>query len=227
MKKLHFVSAMVLTGVVIAAAFTGTAAAWHPKGVIKKLVQNQTTNSAVTDANTASVAVAAKPGDVLKYVIQVSNNGNPDSRGWNDMTKTVMTDTLPAGVELVSDPAQRTIQVSLGTLKPGQTVTKEYLVKVTATKKGVIENKACFTGDSAVNDSPQEGCDVANVKVDVPVVPEPPKTPEPPVQPPVSTPPAVLPAELPKTGPANVVGIFAGVSGLGYALHRIVSRKQR
>lgn len=221
MKKLHILSTSVVSGLIIAGTLSGTVAAWHPEGTIKKLVQNQTTGSALSDANTAATAVVAQPGHVLKYVIQVSNVAKPASKNYNDMVKTVMTDTLPAGVELVSDPATRTIKVDLGTLKPGQTVTKEYLVKVTSTQNNaIIENKACFTGDTEVNDNPQKGCDVADVKVEVP---EEPKTPELPKTPET---PAVLPAELPKTGPANALGVFAGVSGLGYAVHRIVSRKR-
>ena len=77
----------------------------------------------------------------------------------------------------------------------------------------MIENKACFTGDTEVQDNPQKGCDTANVRVTVPQILTPAAT--------------VTPVELPHTGPANVVGLFAGVSGFGYALHRVASRKRR
>jgi len=129
---------------------------------------------------------------------------------------------------LVSNPAQRTISENLGTLKPGQKVTKEYLVRVTSTRdKDVVTNKACFTGDSTANDNPQSGCDPAVVTVTVPPVVK-----EPPVIPPTVTPPAgkgaqVLPATLPATGPESAFGIFTGISSLGYAAHRVVSRKRK
>ena len=48
-----------VTGVVAASAIATPALAWHPKGVIKKSVQNQTTASALSDANDAATAVAA------------------------------------------------------------------------------------------------------------------------------------------------------------------------
>jgi uncharacterized repeat protein (TIGR01451 family) len=172
--KLHkftTIAATAVLGVSLAAAVSSPVFAWHPKGQIVKSVQNVTAGGALSDANDAGAAVAAKPGDTLKYVVVVTNAGAPAAKGDDDMAKTVMTDTLPAGIELVSNPSQRTLKENLGTLVPGQSVTKEYLVKVTATTAGVIENKACFTGDSIVNDNPQKGCDVANVKVTIPVNP--------------------------------------------------------
>jgi uncharacterized repeat protein (TIGR01451 family) len=233
MKKLVAFGAAVTTGVVVAGAMTTTAYAWHPKGQIKKSVQNQTANSALADANDVNSAVSTKPGDVLKYVIEVSNVGSAASNGYNDMAKTVMTDTLPAGVELVSNPSKRTISENLGTLKPGQKVTKEYLVRVTSSKdKDVVTNKACYTGDSTANDNPQSGCDPAVVTVTVPPKPEeppkPPKTPEPPKEVPVVQGKGVeQPAELPKTGPADVAGLFTGFSTAGYVAHRFVTRRKR
>lgn len=183
------------------------ALAWHPEGKILKEVQNQTAQTALADANGAANAVAAKPGDVLKYVITISNVGQPDSRGYNDMAKTVMTDTLPTGVELVSDPSKRTITENIGLIKPGQKVAKEYLVKVTSTKDGdVIENEACFTGDSTANDRPQKGCDVADVKIGVP-----PTTPEKPEQP------KETPQVLPATGAGAIVSSVVGAGALVYS----------
>ena len=231
MNKLYLLGASMVSGVVLASAIATPVAAWHPKGQIKKSVQNQTANSALSDANDAKTAVSSKPGDVLKYVIEVSNTGSADNNGYNDMYKTVLKDTLPVGVELVSNPAQRDITENLGVLKPGQKVTKEYLVKVTSKQdKAVITNKACFTGDSQVNDAPQSGCDPAVVTVTVPPVPPttPPKTPELPRGeggPAVDTKAAVT--ELPKTGPASVAGIFTSISGLGYAVHRVATRKRQ
>ena len=216
--KVVRIAAVAVTLSAIVLGIASPLAAWHPEGVIKKEVQNQTASSALSDANTTAAAVAAKPGDVLKYVITVSNIGKPASNGHNDMVNTVMTDTLPAGVELVSNPAQRQINENLGRLKPGESVKKEYLVKVTSTTDGaVIENEACFTGNSEVNDAPQEDCDTANVKVNVPPVVE-----EPPVTPPVVTPPQVqgtqteVPSVLPSTGPEAIIASVAGVSALAY-----------
>lgn len=218
---------------ILALASASPALAWHPKGEITKYVQNQTTGSALADANTASQAVAAKPGDVLKYVIEVRNTGAASSNGSNDMAFTKLTDTLPTGVELVSNPSQRTISENLGTIKPGQKVTKEYQVKVTSETEGdVITNKACFTGDSEVKDNPQSGCDNAVVKVNVPEQPTPetPVTPTTPVEetpsPEVTVPETV--ETLPETGAsvANILIGFAVLSALGYTAYRFVQSKR-
>jgi uncharacterized repeat protein (TIGR01451 family) len=228
MSKVKVLTSMLSASVVTAAIIASPALAWHPKGVIVKYVENQTAGTAKSDANDAAHAVAAKPGDVLKYTIVVSNNGAADSKGYNDMAKTVMTDTLPAGVELVSNPSTRTISENLGLIKPGQSVTKEYLVKVTADKDGVIENKACFTGDSTANDNPQKGCDVADVKVTVPVTPpEQPKTPETPTQPQQpETPAPAAPVELPNTGSAVALGGLAGAGTIGVAGYQYLRSKR-
>jgi uncharacterized repeat protein (TIGR01451 family) len=223
-----------VTGVLAATAIASPAFAWHPKGTIKKSVQNQTTGSALSDANGASAAVAAKPGDVLKYVIVVSNTGDASSSS-NDMYYTKLTDSLPAGVQLVSDPSKTSIAEDLGTIKAGKNVTKEYLVKVTSTKDGdVIENKACFTGDSQVKDNPQQGCDVADVKVSVPKTPEQPKTPETPATPETpktetpATPAATTPAALPSTGASEFFAPIAAIGSAGVAYAgRLLTIKRR
>jgi uncharacterized repeat protein (TIGR01451 family) len=236
MKVSKMLAVASVTGVLAATAIASPAFAWHPKGTIKKSVQNQTTGSALSDANGASAAVAAKPGDVLKYVIVVSNTGDTASNNSNDMYYTKLTDTLPAGVELVSDPSKKAISEDLGTVKPGQNVTKEYLVKVTSTKDGdVIENKACFTGDSQVKDNPQQGCDVADVKVTVPKTPEQPKTPETPKAPetPAPTPqPAATPAPeaLPSTGASEFFAPVAALTSAGAAYAgrmMVIKRRQK
>jgi uncharacterized repeat protein (TIGR01451 family) len=198
-----------LIGVVSIASLASTAYAWHPKGIITKKVQNVTTGSELSDADTEGTAVAAKPGDTLKYVITVRNDGAADSKGYNDMAKTVMTDTLPSGIELVSSASQRQISENLGTIKPGQSVTKEYLVKVTASTDGAIQNTACFTGNSTANDNPQQGCNPAIVTV---TVPETPVTPTTPVTPSKPTP--VTPVELPHTGMAENVIVSSFALGL-------------
>lgn len=224
MKKSNLLGASVLTGVIVATSMSASVLAWHPKGQIKKYVQNQTMSGSLSDANTAQTAVSAQPGHTLKYVVEVSNTGDAASNGHNDMHYTVLTDTLPAGIELVSNPSQRQITENLGVLKPGQKVTKEYLVRVTSkTDKDVITNKACFTGDSEVKDSKQSGCDPAVVTITVPEEPETPEEPKTPEQPAKGAAPQVLPA----TGPASVATIFAGTTGLGYAAHRLFGRKRQ
>lgn len=215
------------TGVLIAGSITGNAFAWHPQGTIKKYVQNQTAGGEMTDANDTGSAVSAKPGDLLKYTVVIENTGAADTRDYNDMAKTTLTDNLPAGVDLIVNNAQRTITEDLGTVKPGQKVTKEYVVKVTSDKDGdILDNKACFTGNSTNNDAPQQGCDNAVVKVDNPKKEETPT----PTPTPTETPKQDTPAQASKqnvqsatdtklaaTGPANVL-IPAGIAtSLGYA----------
>lgn len=229
MKKLYMLGATLLAGVIISGTAVNTAYAWHPEGQIQKLVQNQTDGGTLSDANDTATAVEAAKGDVLKYVIRISNEGKTDSRGWNDMHYTVLKDTLPEGVELVSDPAKRQIIENIGVVKPGQTVTREYLVRVTSDKdEDLITNKACFTGDSEVKDNRQSGCDNAVVTVDVPQIPDEPAVIEKPVKKGKGDDkPQVLPAVLPATGIGNVAGMFTGFTGLGYIGHRLVTRKRQ
>ncbi|MDN5274666.1 MAG: hypothetical protein JWP06_567 [Candidatus Saccharibacteria bacterium] len=217
-----------IVGAITIAGLTTTAFAWHPQGVITKKVQNVTTNSALSEADTVAQAVAAKPGDTLKYVIEVSNNGAADSKGYNDMAKTVMTDTLPAGVELVSNPSKRMITENIGTVKPGQKVTKEYLVKVVSKTNGSIQNTACFTGDSTANDNPQKGCNPAVVTITVPPVVTPPVVTPPVVTPPATTTPVVeVPAELPHTGASeNILLGSIALGAMAYAAYRFVESKR-
>lgn len=213
MKNLKLLAATGVTGVLMAGAIVAPAYAWHPKGGIIKYVQNQTTGGAMADANDKATAVSTKPGDLIKYTIVISNTASAAANGDNDMYYTKLTDTLPAGVELSNDPTKRVITESLGMLKPGQTVTKEYILKVTSTKDGdVITNEACFTGDSKVNDNPQKGCNPAVITVTVPPTPTPPPTPPQTPQPPKET-----PKVMPATGAANLLAPVGIVTILGYA----------
>ncbi len=225
MKAVSVLAAAGVTGVLTAASLSATALAWHPKGVITKSVMNQTTGSALSDANDAASAVSTKPGDVLKYVIEVRNDGTAGDS--NDMYYTKLTDKLPAGVQLVSDPSQTEITEDLGTIKAGDKVTKEYLVKVTSAKDGdVIENEACFTGDSQVKDNPQKGCDVADVKVSVPA-PTPTPTPTPAPAPAAQTP-AQTTQALPNTGASEFFApVAAFTSGAVAYAGRLISFKRR
>jgi uncharacterized repeat protein (TIGR01451 family) len=219
----------VAVSIIAASTFAYSAFAWHPVGVITKKVQNITNESVLGDADTTSTAIAAKPGDTLKYVIEVRNDGKADESGNNDMAKTIMTDTLPAGLELVSNPTQRTITENIGLIKPGQKVTKTYLVKVTTATEGAITNTACFTGDSTVNDNPQKGCNPAVVNVTIPEVETPvtPETPGVPETPTEETPVTEMPAELPQTGTgSNITLMTLGLGAAWYAAHRfILSRR--
>ncbi len=222
MKKVPMLAAAGLTTLVTFGALAGTVYAWHPQGSIVKQVQNQTAGGALTDANDAASAVTAAPGDVLNYSITVKNDGEAAANGNNDMAKTQLTDTLPAGLQLVSNPTQTTITEDLGTIAPGKSVTKTYAVKVTDTKDGdIITNKACFAGNSMVSDSPQSGCDVAVVKVVVPVVTTPPVTTTP--TPTTPTTAAPVAETLPNTGSTALTATLAvfAIAGIGYTLNML------
>lgn len=228
MKATKILAVASLTGVLASTIGTGVFAAdvlaWHPKGIITKSVMNQTTGSALSDANDEASAVAAKPGDTLKYVIEVRNDGSTGKS--NEMHFTKLTDTLPAGVELVSDPSKRDITEDLGVIKPGEKVTKEYLVKVTVSKDGLIKNEACFTGDSEVKDNPQKGCDNANVKVTVPPKEEPKPQPKP--ETPAPQPQVKAAETLPETGASSILAPLAAVgSGAVAYAGRLISLKRR
>lgn len=202
--------------VVLSVAMVSPALAWHPEVKIVKKVQNVTAGSEVSDANTDQTAVAVKPGDVIKYVIEVSNPAKPASKSYNDLYYTELTDNLPAGVELVNDPAKRKIVENLGVLKPGDKVVKEYQLKVVSnTNDQLIVNEACVKGDSKVKDAPRKDCDKAKIKVSVPPKEQPKEEPKK----------EVLPAKLPETGGAAVAGVL-GIGAASYsALMYLRSRK--
>lgn len=248
MYKKLIVAASALS-LVVAFAVATPALAWHPKGVIVKKVQNVTQNSALSDANTEGAAVKAKPGDTIKYVIEIRNDGQKHERGWNDMHYTVMTDSLPNGVQLTSNAGQREIKENIGVIKAGEKVVKEYTLKVTATSNGYIKNTACFTGDSEVKDQPQKGCDPAIIKVEVPEKPkeckpgvpvgddrckETPKECKPGIpvgdgrctDKPKEEPKQEVPQVLPATGPAEILGSAFGISAVGYAAHSYIRSRR-
>jgi uncharacterized repeat protein (TIGR01451 family) len=205
--------------VALATLVASPAYACSPVGVINKSVEDLTTSSALEDANTTSAALRVNSGDTLEYVVTIRNNGTPESNGNNDMTKTVLTDNLPAGIELVNDPTMTTITENIGTVPAGSSVTKSYEVKVTSTQNGAyITNKACFTGNSVQYNNAQSGCDTAVVLVNVPTpIPTPVPTPTP-TPTPVVTPPAPAPQTLVNTGPGNIVLPVVFVTILGYVL---------
>ncbi len=234
-----------ITGIALAVSVISPAYAWHPEGKIVKSVRNVTANGELKDANNADNAVNAKIGDTLQYSITVSNVAKPAEKNYNDMAFVILKDTLPDGVELIdnaSNVAQRQITENIGTVLPGKSVTKQYTVRVTSTSSAkLIENKACFEGDSVVKDKPQRGCDSAFAKVSVQVVPAAPVAHAPtpvapavlatPVTAPVATPTpttvAAKPEVLPATGPgALAVASFAGLSSLGYAVNMFRLRRR-
>ncbi len=223
------VAAASVTGIVMAGAMVSPAFACNPKGTITKSVQNQTAGGQMNDANDEQSAVSAKPGDLLKYTIVISNTGEANNKGDNDMAGTKLTDTLPDGVELVINPTMRTVTEDLGTIKPGQKITKEYVVKVTSDTDGtVLNNKACYTGDSIKNDKPQQGCDTAVVKVSNPKKEETPPATTPTETPKTDTPAPTQPevlgtttSDLPNTGAGNALVPAGAVTIVGYAANML------
>ncbi|MGH7158070.1 MAG: hypothetical protein ACREGD_03290 [Candidatus Saccharimonadales bacterium] len=220
MKKVYLLLiASVVTSALVFSGLTGTAMAWHPVGKIDKKVQNVSASGTPQDADTTTSAVDTKSNDVIKYIVKVWNEGQPNQQGHNDMVDIVVTDTLPTGVELVSDPTKRELKETINRLRPGESKTFEYAVKVTRQDDGFVKKRACFTGDSEVKDAPQKGCNDAVIKVKKVVTP-PPTPPQTPPQTPA--PPQVLPV----TGAGSIAGLFAGVSGLGYIAHRFLNRQK-
>ncbi|HUB93050.1 MAG TPA: hypothetical protein VMB52_00960 [Verrucomicrobiae bacterium] len=212
MKKPVIITSFGLATLFSLAVLTSSAYAWHPQGTIQKEVQDQTTDSAIMDANDSSTALTVNTGDTLVYTITVSNTGAIASNGDNDMVDTIVTDTLPAGLQLVGSAPN----TNLGTIKPGQKTTIQYTAKVTdATDGDIITNQACFTGNSSAGDAPQNGCDTAVVKVHVPPAAPAPSAPAP-------TPPPA-PAALPNTGSSVFsAGIFVSSAAiLVYALNTL------
>jgi uncharacterized repeat protein (TIGR01451 family) len=227
--KTKLLTGSIVTGVAAAILVATPAFAWHPKGVIVKTVQDVTTNSAVVDANDDASALGVHIGDTLIYTLTVSNNGSADSNGYNDMANVNLSDKLPTGVVSTEDATTREYGYFSSLLKPGEKLTKTITVKVVGGKGGnLIENQACFSGDSTVNDNPQAGCDVAIVKiVDVPVQPPvtPPVTPVTPVTPP-ATPKVEAAKTLVNTGSASAVPTAMAVSALGYVGALMVQKKR-
>lgn len=172
MKQLRILVASGLVSTLTALSITGTVFAWHPHGNITKSVQDVTTNSQTSNATDTTTALTVAPGDTLLYTVMVSNVAAAANNHDNDMVNTIMTDTLPAGVELIANPSQHQITENMGTLTPGSKVTKQYQIKVTsATEGSLITNKACYTGNSRANDNPQSGCAMVIVKIHIPQAP--------------------------------------------------------
>lgn len=231
MKKVSILVAAISVGVTLIAA--QPALAWHPEIKVTKYVQNVTAGGARADANTKETAVTAKPGDTLKYVIEMKNTAQPAQNKWNDLVKVTMTDTLPDGVVLESNASQRTVTEKVDRIVPGQTVTKEFTVKVTSVENSkLLNNNVCAEGNSEANDAYRKDCDNAIVKVNVPETPKPeepkpeqPKPEEPKVETP-ETPKEEVPAELPATGPEAFAVTGLGISAAAYGAVRAARSKR-
>jgi uncharacterized repeat protein (TIGR01451 family) len=233
MKKVSKLASASVTGVVLAGLIVSPVLTCHPQGKIAKAVQDNTTSSAIVDANTTGSALTVNQSDVLTYTVTISNQETQEGNQHQaDMTNVVLTDALPAGVQLVSNPTETTITESLGTIAANGKVTRQYQVKVTATQDGaVLTNKACYTSGSNLGTNyNQNGCDVAIVKVHVPTpVPVPTPTPTPTPTPVPTAPTAPTPATLPDTGSTALsAGLFvSGAAILGYALNVLRLKSQR
>jgi uncharacterized repeat protein (TIGR01451 family) len=211
-------------------------AAQEPAVSIKMTVQNQTTNSAPSDADTKEAALAAKPGDILKYVMTVTNTAEEAEDAKNDFTSVKVISALPAGLELVSDSSVREITEQLGTLTPGKAATKEFMARVTSRGGDSVESKACFTGSYEKQSKPLSDCESAFAAIaaastppatPAPVETKPNPTPEPtPQQEQGKT--ATDTEALPTTGPADFIAPLAalGAGSLAYT-GRFIALKRR
>jgi uncharacterized repeat protein (TIGR01451 family) len=244
MKSIKVLTSSSALGLGLAVMVAAPVFACHPVGVINKSVEDVTTSSSLSDANTNATALTVKSGDTVKYVVKISDTGMVESNGDDDLQSVTLTDTLPSGVELVSNPSETTITANLGTVKAGQSVTETYEVKVTSTQDGAyLTNKACYAGKSVNNNDNQSGCDVAIIKVNVPVTPTPTPTPVPTPKPtPTPTPTPVTtttptpvaptpvttatPTSLPNTGPGNIIGVAAVVAIIGTAFSYVRRARQ-
>lgn len=135
-------------------------------------------------ADDAAHAVEVASNGLIQYEITVNNGGTAP------MENVVLTDDLPAGVQLVSDPAMRRITANLGTIPAGglktYTVGLTKGVEVTAAS-GLIDNVACANATGV-----QQVCDHAVIKVKAPQL-TPPKEQPPKEQPPKEQPPKEQP----------------------------------
>lgn len=205
------------TVLALTALTADTALAWHPKGTITKGVTNVTAGgTTISAADTTDDAVIAKPGDTLKYTIVIKND-SPTANSYDDLGFTKLTDTLPAGLELVNGQ----LTDNLGTVKAQQSVTRTITVKVKSDVKDgdILDNKACFSGEATNKEhgTQQTGCDHAFVKV---TVPAPTPTPD---QGGGEVKGTEAPSVLPETGTANLLGSLVGLGAMtsaAVAYHR-------
>jgi len=129
---------------------------------IFKRVRNDRTG-VESDGDTIQSAVKVQPGDPITYSVTVTNQGN------GPLNETVVTDSLPAGVELRDNPQNRDLSVNLGTIEGGGGRKNiKILAKVTSKKdKECINNIAKFTSKEGF-----EGEDNAFICVEIPPKPK-------------------------------------------------------
>jgi uncharacterized repeat protein (TIGR01451 family) len=210
--------------------FSSTAAACHPLGAIHKNVIDDTTHSQEVTADTETSALEVHTGDNVTYVINITNLGG--STNADDMISTLITDDLPTGVSLVSAEPY-----NLGTVVHGSSVVRKVHVKVTAAAGTIIKNTACFTGDSTDHKLPQQGCDVAYIKVVEAPTPSPTPSTSPSHSPSVSPSPSTspvggsgsggnTPAALPETG-ASLAATALGLGSMAIATVAYVRSRKR
>ena len=117
MKKVTLFANASIASIAAATIIAAPVFACKPVGSIVKSVQDQTTNSATVSSNKASNALSVNAGDTLVYTITVKNSGAAESNGDDDMLNVQLSDALPTGVQLVSNPTETKISESLGTIK--------------------------------------------------------------------------------------------------------------
>jgi len=142
-------------------SFGATALADAPVGVVNMTVVDVTNGSMPNDAITKSSAQPVYPRDTLEYQILVTNQAIDET---DQMVDTVVTDSLPAGLTLVSED-----NLSLGVVDPFSSVMVNVTATVNSTASGIIENQACFTSSSLDGASSQSGCNISMVNVLAPV----------------------------------------------------------
>ena len=133
-----------------------------PFAQIYKRVVNVTDDPATNyAADDNAHALEVDYTDVLKYEISIVNDGT------TNIDNVVMTDTLPAGVTLASNPSKRDFSVNYGTIVPGTPKIYTLTIKVdnNVANGTYINNKACFTANAG-----QKGCDTAVIKVKKPII---------------------------------------------------------
>jgi Domain of unknown function DUF11 len=128
-----------------------------PIGVINTSVRNLSTGSITNGSNTPNTAQPVFRGDTLVYQIVITNQATGIG---GSMTNTVITDSVPAGLDAVGQD-----DLNVGTVAPMTSVLRTITVKIDIAATGTIKNQACFTGNSADGTQPQSGCNFALITI--------------------------------------------------------------
>lgn len=186
----------------------------RPEGKIAKEVIAD--NGEFIGADARIVAVTRKPGETFQYRILVENKGNAP------LTNVVVRDTLPAGIELVSDPARREIEHPMADIPAGAARVLNLTVRVTSQKDDeYINNIACFSAAGG-----QKDCNNAYIRTDVPPAAAPAAVTPPVPEQPSASPAVVQPVRLPEAG-SGVLAAVAGMGALGLSLRSYLSSRRR